>query len=48
VLGRVQEAVGLTNGILIGFSMVVPAAFIALVLLLRGRGEPPVAAATDS
>ena len=48
VLGRVQEAVGLTNGILIGFSMVVPAALIALVVLLRGRGEPPVAAATDS
>jgi FSR family fosmidomycin resistance protein-like MFS transporter len=41
-LGRVQEAVGLTNGILIGFSMVVPAAFIALVVLLRGRGEAPV------
>lgn len=48
VLGRVQEAVGLTNGILIGFSMVVPAALIALVVLLRGRGEPAVAAATDS
>jgi FSR family fosmidomycin resistance protein-like MFS transporter len=44
VLGRVQEAVGLTNGIVIGFSMVVPAALIALVVLLRGRGEAPVAA----
>jgi predicted MFS family arabinose efflux permease len=39
VLGRVQEAVGLTSGILIGFSMVVPAALIALVVLLRARGE---------
>jgi MFS transporter, FSR family, fosmidomycin resistance protein len=48
VLGRIQEAVGLTDGILIGFSMVVPAALIALVVLLRGRGETPVAAATDS
>ena len=48
VLGRVQEAVGLTTGILIGFSMVVPAALIALVVLLRGGGEPAVAAATDS
>jgi MFS transporter, FSR family, fosmidomycin resistance protein len=44
VLGRVQEAVGLTNGIVMGFSMVVPAALIALVVLLRGRGEAPVAA----
>ena len=44
VLGRVQEAVGLTNGILIGFSMVVPAALIALVVLLRGGGETPVTA----
>ena len=44
VLGRVQEAVGLTNGIVIGFSMVVPAALIALAVLLRGRGEAPVAA----
>ena len=44
VLGRVQEAVGLTNGVVIGFSMVVPAALIALVVLLRGRGEAPVAA----
>jgi FSR family fosmidomycin resistance protein-like MFS transporter len=43
-LGRVQEAVGLTSGIVIGFSMVVPAALIALVVLLRGRGEAPVAA----
>ena len=44
VLGRVQEAVGLTNGILIGFSMVVPAALVALVVLLRGGGEEPVTA----
>jgi FSR family fosmidomycin resistance protein-like MFS transporter len=44
VLGRVQEAVGLTAGILIGFSMVVPAALITLVVLLRGRGETAVAA----
>jgi FSR family fosmidomycin resistance protein-like MFS transporter len=44
VLGRVQEAVGLTNGILIGFSMVVPAALVALVVLLRARGETPVPA----
>jgi FSR family fosmidomycin resistance protein-like MFS transporter len=43
-LGRVQEAVGLTNGILIGFSMVVPSALIALVVLLRGRGATPTAA----
>jgi MFS transporter, FSR family, fosmidomycin resistance protein len=42
-LGRVQEAVGLTTGILIGFSMVVPSALIALVVLLRTRGEPAVA-----
>lgn len=42
VLGRVQETVGLTSGILIGFSMVVPAALIALVVLLRARGETPV------
>jgi MFS transporter, FSR family, fosmidomycin resistance protein len=45
VLGRVQEAAGLTNGILIGFSMVVPAALIALLVLLRGGGEAPVATA---
>jgi MFS transporter, FSR family, fosmidomycin resistance protein len=43
VLGRVQEAVGLTNGILIGFCMVVPAALIAFVVLLRARGEASVA-----
>jgi FSR family fosmidomycin resistance protein-like MFS transporter len=42
LLGRVQEAVGLTNGIVIGFSMVVPAALIALVVLVRGGGESPV------
>src|SRR5215212_6639406 len=44
VLGRVQEAVELTAGILIGFSMVAPAALIALVVLLQARGETPVAA----
>jgi FSR family fosmidomycin resistance protein-like MFS transporter len=44
VLGRVQAMVGLNNGILIGFCMVVPAALIALVVLLRARGETPVAA----
>ena len=44
VLGRVQEAAGLTTGIVIGFSMVVPAALIALVVLLRGRAEASVAA----
>ena len=33
VLGRVQEAVGLTNEIVIGFCMVVPSALIALVVL---------------
>jgi FSR family fosmidomycin resistance protein-like MFS transporter len=44
VLGRVQEAIGLTTGILIGFSMVVPAALIALLVLLRARGESPVPA----
>ena len=44
VLGRVQETVGLTNGILIGFSMVVPAALLALVVLLRSGGEAPVPA----
>jgi MFS transporter, FSR family, fosmidomycin resistance protein len=43
VLGRVQETVGLTNGILIGFGMVVPAALIALVVLLRARAETAVA-----
>ena len=36
--------VGLTNGILIDFCMVVPAALIALVVLLRARGESPVTA----
>jgi FSR family fosmidomycin resistance protein-like MFS transporter len=40
VLGRIQEAVGLTTGILIGFSMLAPAALIALVVLLQARGEP--------
>jgi hypothetical protein len=40
----VQEAVGLTEGILIGFSMVVPAALIALVVLLRGGGHTHEAA----
>jgi FSR family fosmidomycin resistance protein-like MFS transporter len=44
VLGRVQETIGLTTGILIGFSLVVPAALIALVVLLRGRSETPVPA----
>ena len=44
VLGRVQETVGLTTGILIGFSMVVPAALIALAVLLRARGATPVPA----
>jgi hypothetical protein len=44
VLGRVQEAVGLTIGIVIGFSMVVPAALTALVVLLGGRGDASVAA----
>jgi MFS transporter, FSR family, fosmidomycin resistance protein len=44
VLGRVQTTVGLTSGILIGFCMVVPAALIALVVLLRTRGETPVTA----
>jgi MFS transporter, FSR family, fosmidomycin resistance protein len=44
VLGRVQETVGISEGILIGFSMVVPAALISLVVLLRGRGESPVPA----
>jgi MFS transporter, FSR family, fosmidomycin resistance protein len=43
-LGRVQEAVGLTHGVLIGFSMVVPAALVVLVVLLRGGGEAPVTA----
>jgi hypothetical protein len=43
-VGRLQEAVGLTHGILIGFSMVVPAALVALVVLLRGGGEAPVTA----
>ena len=40
VLGRIQETVGLTHGILIGFSMVVPAALIALVVLVRGVSAP--------
>jgi hypothetical protein len=44
VLVRVQEAVGLTHGILIGFSMVVPAALITLVVLLRARSGAPVPA----
>jgi hypothetical protein len=44
VLGRVQETVGLTSGILIGFSVVIPAALIALAVLLRARGATPVPA----
>ena len=44
-LGRVQETVGLTKGILIGFSMVVPAALVALIVLLRGAA--PATAATE-
>jgi FSR family fosmidomycin resistance protein-like MFS transporter len=36
-LGRVQEVVGLTTGILIGFSMVIPSALIGLIVLLRAR-----------
>jgi FSR family fosmidomycin resistance protein-like MFS transporter len=39
VLGRIQQEVGLTTGIVIGFSMVVPAAVIALAVLLRDRGH---------
>src|SRR5918997_5028384 len=42
-LGRVQEAVGLTSGILIGFSMVVPAALVSLVVLLRGAAPATAA-----
>lgn len=38
-LGRIQEAVGLEVGILIGFGMVIPAALIALVVL-RAAPEP--------
>ena len=34
-LGRVQETVGLEVGVLIGFTMVIPAALIALAVLLR-------------
>jgi FSR family fosmidomycin resistance protein-like MFS transporter len=41
LLGRVQEAVGLTNGILIGFSMVLPSALIGLFVLLRARDQAP-------
>jgi hypothetical protein len=44
LLGRVQTTVGLTSGVLIGFCMVVLAALIALVVLLRARGETPVTA----
>jgi hypothetical protein len=39
VLGRVQETVGLTTGILIGFSLVVPAAYRRVLL-----GATPVPA----
>lgn len=38
-LRRVQEAVDLTNGILIGFTMIVPVALIALVLVVGGGRE---------
>ena len=38
-LGRIQEAVGLEVGILMGFGMVIPAALIALVVL-RAAPEP--------
>ena len=34
-LGRLQEAMGLEPGIAVGFLMVVPAALLALVVLLR-------------
>lgn len=34
-LGRLQEAFGLETGILVGFSRVVPAALIALAVLIR-------------
>jgi hypothetical protein len=34
-LGRLQEAVGLDAGIIVGFAMVIPAALIALIVLLR-------------
>jgi FSR family fosmidomycin resistance protein-like MFS transporter len=34
-LGRLQEAIGLQAGIAVGFFMVVPAALIALIVLLR-------------
>lgn len=39
-LGRIQEAVGIETGILVGFSMVIPAALIALIVLRR-ESEPP-------
>jgi MFS transporter, FSR family, fosmidomycin resistance protein len=39
VLGRVQETIGLTTGILIGFSLVVPAAYRRVLL-----GATPVPA----
>ena len=34
-LGRLQEAIGIEAGIAVGFLMVVPAALIALAVLLR-------------
>jgi FSR family fosmidomycin resistance protein-like MFS transporter len=34
-LGRIQEAIGLTAGMTVGFTMVVPAAAIAFTVLLR-------------
>ena len=40
VLGRIQQAAGLEVGILIGFSMVVPAALIALIVLRSLQATP--------
>ena len=37
-LGRIQEAVGLEVGILIGFAMVIPAALIGFLVLRSPRG----------
>ena len=46
-LGRLQEIIGLTQGMTVGLAMVIPAAAIALAVLLRhpgAAGRPPTAA----
>jgi FSR family fosmidomycin resistance protein-like MFS transporter len=46
-LGKLQETIGLMEGMTVGLAMVIPAAAIALAVLLRhprAAGRPPTAA----